>query len=290
MSYSYPKQLKKFWTQKSVFKWWKTSDFILSPCNLIRSLHPMFTLRYQKSRDNLSSSDVKLPSRIVFPSHSLSTAYTIIWFFQFHMSKQFLTNKHFLPLVRDSWTHSLWFPKNSSFLPIFHSKLQTDLQNYLSTLGSFPFLGLSTWILFLLFLYFMPYRMTPLPSVRHRAIEFHDNLLLSMSQNDKLDLSVFEEVHLSISQPNQYVLEGVEQNSIHCILRLSSISLKDASISLSSPSPDLAVDTILDKLQKPSNNAGIDRAPHWPQASISSQEMLSWQSIDDSEKQISCPF
>ena len=43
----------------------KTSDFILSPCYLIGSLHPMFTLRYRKSRDNLSSSDVKLSSRML---------------------------------------------------------------------------------------------------------------------------------------------------------------------------------------------------------------------------------
>ena len=38
----------------------KTSDFILSPYYSPINLHPMFTLRYWKSRDNLSSSDVKL--------------------------------------------------------------------------------------------------------------------------------------------------------------------------------------------------------------------------------------
>ena len=64
MSYSYLKQLKIFKRIKSVFEWWKTSDFILSPCYLPINLHPMFTLRYRKSRDNLSSSDVKLSSRI----------------------------------------------------------------------------------------------------------------------------------------------------------------------------------------------------------------------------------
>ena len=50
MSYSYLKQLKNFKLIKSLFKWWKTSDFILSPCYSPINLHPMFTLRYQKSR------------------------------------------------------------------------------------------------------------------------------------------------------------------------------------------------------------------------------------------------
>ena len=40
------------------------TDFILSSCYLIGSLHPMFTLRYWKSRDNLSLNDVTLSSRI----------------------------------------------------------------------------------------------------------------------------------------------------------------------------------------------------------------------------------
>ena len=81
MSYSYPKQLKKFKRIKSVLKWWKTSDFILSPCYLIGSLHPMFTLRYRKSRDNLFSSDVKLSSRILFTHlHCLPFAiHTWLW-------------------------------------------------------------------------------------------------------------------------------------------------------------------------------------------------------------------
>ena len=64
MSYSYLKQLKNFKRIKSVFKWRKTSEFILSPCYLLINLHPMFILRYQKSRDNLSSSDVTLSSRM----------------------------------------------------------------------------------------------------------------------------------------------------------------------------------------------------------------------------------
>ena len=45
-------------------RFYTIADFILSPCYLPINLHPMFTLRYRKSRDNLSSSDVKFSSRI----------------------------------------------------------------------------------------------------------------------------------------------------------------------------------------------------------------------------------
>ena len=57
------KQLNKFKRLKSVFKWWKTSDFILSLCYLVGCLHPksivvymwIFDIWYRKSRDKLSS-------------------------------------------------------------------------------------------------------------------------------------------------------------------------------------------------------------------------------------------
>ena len=39
MSYSYQKQLKNLKHLKRVFKWWKTSDFILSLCYLVSYLH-----------------------------------------------------------------------------------------------------------------------------------------------------------------------------------------------------------------------------------------------------------
>ena len=42
----------------------KNIRFLLSPCYLLINLYPMFTLKYLKSRDNLSSSDVTLSSRI----------------------------------------------------------------------------------------------------------------------------------------------------------------------------------------------------------------------------------
>ena len=58
VSYSYQKQLKKFNCIKSAYKWWKTSDYILSLCNLSTCLHPteiVVYILYRKSRDKLSS-------------------------------------------------------------------------------------------------------------------------------------------------------------------------------------------------------------------------------------------
>ena len=46
MSYSYQKQLKNFKRIKSAFKWWKTSDFILSLCYLVSCLHPKSIVVY----------------------------------------------------------------------------------------------------------------------------------------------------------------------------------------------------------------------------------------------------
>ena len=54
VSYSYQKQLKKFKRIKSAFKWWNTSDYILSLCYLFICLHPteiVVYILYRKSRD-----------------------------------------------------------------------------------------------------------------------------------------------------------------------------------------------------------------------------------------------
>ena len=58
VSYFYQKRIQIFKYIKSVFKWWKTSDYILSLCYLPISLHPsdiVVYVSYWKSRGEFSS-------------------------------------------------------------------------------------------------------------------------------------------------------------------------------------------------------------------------------------------
>ena len=71
-----------------------------------------------------------------------------------------LANYHSLSLVHDSGTLS-WFLKFFHFADFPFQALNSPLQNCLSSLCSLPSAGRSTWILFLLFLNFMSYCMTP---------------------------------------------------------------------------------------------------------------------------------
>ena len=131
MSYSYPKQLKKFKRIKSVIKWWKTSDFILSLCYSPINLHPMFTLRYRKSRDNLSSSDIKLSSRIGSQGWRVGACNTPIQ----NIPEQILFHGHYIPSMIQSYflkTISIcaWTWENA-----FISRLSRPLNEYLKNLN-----------------------------------------------------------------------------------------------------------------------------------------------------------
>ena len=110
---SYLNKLKIFNRIKSVFKWWKTSNFILSPCYLHINLHPMFTLRYRKSRDNLSSSDVTLSSRMYFWLNQWESMKTWGWrSTRGGLNPHLLTNQTllllcFMLLLLQTWIHWL---------------------------------------------------------------------------------------------------------------------------------------------------------------------------------------
>ena len=77
MSYSYQKQFKNLKHIKSVFKWWKTSDYILSLCYFPISLHPtdiVVYISYRKSRDKLSS---RINIIYYYTYTSIPTSYTV---------------------------------------------------------------------------------------------------------------------------------------------------------------------------------------------------------------------
>ena len=144
MSYSYLKQLKNFKCIKSVFKWWKTSDFILSLCYSPINLHTMFTLRYRKSRDNLSSSDVKLFSRTTQTTREYGELFRLVFFYDprwilwiirktklltFLFSKSYIYLSSKYPSFRSWQINTLLLSWNRGSIPLRSSQ---DLRSNLS--------------------------------------------------------------------------------------------------------------------------------------------------------------